>query len=410
MGGGDSPEYATLVQNLLTEHRFTMNTQAPFIPETFRTPGYPLFMVIAMLIYKSYFTVTFLQIIIVWLSSVIIFEIGKRLFNPIVGFIAALCFMLDPTVILYTMVILTDIPFVLLILLTIYTLFFQGDSFDKSHIKDRSLYGRALFAGVILGVAVLFRPVAMYLPPILIFFYWFHLRHGQEVSNRVHWRRFLLASVCLIIGTTVVVFPWVARNKIEVGIWGISSITAYNLHDFNIPGFLEWKGMSSSQAEGFMTKKTGVDEVGAFLLSNSSRITKVAEGVILSNPIDYLEYHFAESTPFITSSGLSIIDKFNTYGFEKTLYSGTIPPGLFLAESVVWVCILAFACLAWFVFRRDYRVSLCMALTLYFWAITGPVAFARYRLPAEPFLLLLGVGGVGWLYSKYKNRKRSKTV
>ena len=149
-------------------------------------------------------------------------------------------------------------------------------------------------------------------------------------------------------------------------------------------------------------------ELFSFRIPRTSR--QLLKKSVLSDPIGYLEYHFAESTPFITSSGLSIIDKFNTYGFEKTLYPGAIPQAFIFAESAVWVGILLLACLAWFVFRKDYRISLCMIIVLYFWAITGPVAFARYRLPAEPFLLISAVGGAGWLYSQYKNRKRFKAM
>ena len=107
MGGGDSPEYATLAQDLLNkEHLFTMNIPGSIHAGDIPNYRLPLFMAIAMLIYKSYFTVSAFFADHYGLAFfVIIFEIGEKLFTPLVGFIAALCFMLDPTVIFCTMVI-----------------------------------------------------------------------------------------------------------------------------------------------------------------------------------------------------------------------------------------------------------------------------------------------------------------
>lgn len=400
----DSVEYVTLAENILSNQHFSMDAQAPSTPDTFRTPGYPFFLAIVLAVFKSYFAAIFLQIVMVWLSAVIIYKMGKEIFSSRVGFAAALGFMLDPTVIYHTMVILSDTAFVFLFLLTIYLLFFKGNPSSGMSTERKHLYRRALFGGIILGAAVLVRPVALYLLPVLLFFHWLYIEHIRKASGQRRWQDLILVCVCLTIGMSVVVFPWMLRNRIETGSLGISSITAYNLYEFNIPGFLEWKGVPN--ASTVMEAKSGVSEPGARLLQNSARITKVTEEAVFADPISYAEYHVLGSIPFITSSGLSVIDQANAFGFEHALFPGAIPPGLFIAESTIWVVIFLLACLAWLIFRRDWRISLFMAVILYFWFVTGPVAYARYRIPAEPFLLILAVGTASWIFASFKNLRQ----
>jgi hypothetical protein len=200
------------------------------------------------------------------------------------------------------------------------------------------------------------------------------------------------------------VFPWVIRNKAEVGAWGISSVTAYNLYHYNVPGFLESKDMSDTQAVSFVAERAGVSDQNTRSLSYSSHLMHGMEQIILSDPWGYIKYHWEAGTAFIASSGINIFDATNLGAYDHMLYSGRIPKIVFAAECAFWVIVLGLACMSWLFFRKEGRVLLFLVMIFYFWLMTGPVAYARYRLPAEPFLLILAVGGLEYVYGWCKNK------
>src|SRR5262249_59593614 len=71
--------------------------------------------------------------------------------------------------------------------------------------------GRAFASGAVLGAAILCRPIAVALPLVVL-----ATRNAQVI-------RFVL------LGSLVVVAPWVARNAISAGFFGVSSVGSVNL-------------------------------------------------------------------------------------------------------------------------------------------------------------------------------------
>lgn len=98
----DPTGYAVLAQNLLTYKAFTGVAPPPFIPDVTRAPGYPFFLASILLVARTPLAVSLVQIVLVALTSVLIFRLGKRLFSHGVGLITALLYILDPAAMLFS--------------------------------------------------------------------------------------------------------------------------------------------------------------------------------------------------------------------------------------------------------------------------------------------------------------------
>src|ERR1700733_14926706 len=150
----DSHEYADLAQSIIHTGTFFQNGMS----ETFRAPGYPFFVAIFSFI-GGYFLVTFIQILLVFLSSLLIRDIGITFCNKKVGELAAFIFLLSPVVLVLSLLVLTAILFLFLFLLGFYL---------AISLKKERLLGTVIPASVIFGVAMYVRPIGVFALPVFI--------------------------------------------------------------------------------------------------------------------------------------------------------------------------------------------------------------------------------------------------
>src|SRR3989344_1575846 len=103
----DSEEYRGLIESVLDGEGLSEDGKV----STLRTPGYMFFAATIKMVGKSYFVVTLIQIILVFLSAILIRRLGLFFVNNKVGEIAAFVFLLNPVTLVLALVILTDILF-----------------------------------------------------------------------------------------------------------------------------------------------------------------------------------------------------------------------------------------------------------------------------------------------------------
>ena len=121
--GGDFLEYATLAENMRLHGTFS---QTPGEPETFRTPGYPVFIAFISLLCRNWlFAVTLAQIGCVIGIVLLTFFIGRAVADASAGFIAAALVATSPTLLFFSLVLLSESLFILLLLATLSLLFFN---------------------------------------------------------------------------------------------------------------------------------------------------------------------------------------------------------------------------------------------------------------------------------------------
>ncbi|MFC1525139.1 ArnT family glycosyltransferase, partial [Planctomycetota bacterium] len=141
----DSYQYDTVAQNIISGNGFMVSENL----RAGRPPAYPLFLSISYLLFgKSLFVIRFIQALLSTLSCLVVYLIGKKVFDQRTGLIAAVITAIYPFFIFFSGLILTETIFILLLLVFIYLLI---------NLEQRGNIWLAVLAGVINGVAILTR-------------------------------------------------------------------------------------------------------------------------------------------------------------------------------------------------------------------------------------------------------------
>jgi len=270
----ESVSYTRVAHNIEQMGEFT--TLGKGYPSAFRTPMYPVMLAINYMLFgDSHTVIILLQIIFSVLTALCVFLIARLVVLERIALIAGCgySFLLSPLI--FTYIIGTETTFSFLLVL--FVLFCV-----KLIIEPKRLQW-GLLAGVTLGLAVLTRPIAVYLisVPVII----------------LAWRywpvyKFVFSKSILIIGCYVLVLsPWLIRNHIALGYPGLSTITGSNLW-FYYYGSLEAFRTGSERNEiitelmsNDMCEGCGVYVESSF--ENSKELTRKGLAELIQDPFRF---------------------------------------------------------------------------------------------------------------------------
>ena len=405
----DSDSNLLFAQNMLYHHVFSESTSTPFLPSSINTPGYPFFLVLTGLMTHWIGFTIILQIILVTIATVLLYRMLANIFSERVAFWGALVFAIEPWNAFATSFPLTEATFLFCLISAFYLL-------QRALVEER----RALFfaSGLLFGLAALVRPIAEYLPLLLVLFLFIFYRRFSLTLRQVG-----SAVVLLLVGGFLVLTPWMARNYAEFHTFSLATKGPYTVYFYDVLSLVAYRDhISNEQANdslytiakrdnpGVMTQADLMNPIYARYLDTQS--LKEIE----ATPTLYAKLYLTSIATFFFSDGYRLILK----------YVGVLDPNLpnvtflivggkfsllfqylrndplaalsFFAGSILWACttILSFAALplAWLRekdSRRRAWVYLFVALLAYFALLTGLAAQARYRVVVTPFLFALAV-------------------
>ena len=172
-----------------------------------RTPGYPAFLALFYSVFsvEPWIPILF-QCFLGGIMVLVVAGLGSILCNRNTGLMAGLLFAIEPHAIYLSNTLLTDVVF---------TLSFLGACLLLLYGVHRRRWYFFLFAGFLLGYAILVRPVGQFLlVPFLL------------VVAIALWRAdrklMFTGSVLLCVATALVVGPWLVRNKMTYDHYGLS--------------------------------------------------------------------------------------------------------------------------------------------------------------------------------------------
>jgi 4-amino-4-deoxy-L-arabinose transferase-like glycosyltransferase len=419
---GDGGGYETIARNVIEGNGFSMDVAPPYTPDMLRTPGYPLF-IIGVYLAAGYRPeiVTFVQNVLNLITLYVAFRLAVHLFDARAAWIALALMAVEIGAVILANVTLTESLFMVFLLPATYCLFKGLDS------PYRLTW--LIAAGVLLGLATLVRPVALYLILLVLPFVWWAMRRP--------WRETAARAVTLLVAFLLVLAPWSYRNLRVFGSPNISLAQTVTItyHAKYLRASMYHTPLSEQEPyfEKEVLRELGGRAVSPVEMNNL--IEAKARAEIMQHPVEYVTL-YAESialmlvlpntnflsnilgildhptgliadmrTRSLTESSQALMD------FTARFLAGSPDQALFfaalIAEVLVTFLTYALAIVGTIVgLRRQHKMTVVLLLVIigYFFVVTGPIGTGRYRLPAMPYLMMLA--GYGFVQIEAWRRAR----
>lgn len=230
----DAVSYDTAARNMLAGRGFSICDQFPYLPDSFRTPLYPAVLAgLYALVGARPWLMIPVQCLLSLLTLWLFVQATVLLFDEAVARVGAYMWALSPLLLTCVHSLITETLFL--------TFFVAGWLCWLLFVRQgrwRTLAG----AGVLLGVAILARPAAQYVPLVL-----------APLSAWAAWRRWhargtaLAVAGVLLVTSGAIVAPWLARNYRVFGVWKLS--TADGCHYFTQSAVLTLRAQFGQPAD-----------------------------------------------------------------------------------------------------------------------------------------------------------------
>lgn len=403
----DSPAFELPAQGLVEYGVIGLPRLDGTPPEPFteRAPAYILFLAAMRLIAgPSALAVVLVQILIDAATVIAIARLAERV-RPRLGPVAGVAAALAPNLVIQSVQVLSDSPFLLP-----FTLFLTA---SLGAVEQRS-WRQAALAGLWLGIATLIRPMPWILIAVM------PLLLALAVPG---WRRRAGLAAAMIGTALLVVTPWLARNAVVAGHWQLASQTGTHALYWVVPLTREYgAGIPTEQTKMLMRDRLherlaaeGRSELPADPFQASAMMNTVASQAMWESGIgvmarawmagmavNLLSPAIVAAPPvqrlarpsFYETPGGNIFEKLGNYvaATGKTPYFWAMAAGLLgtaLARLLQVVGVIAALRRGW----RPVAIIMLGVVSVYILVITGPITGVKYRLPLEPILILLLADG-----------------
>lgn len=430
IGNGDSVHYVGLADGLRL-HGTYVDAQ------TFDTAriwpwGYPSVLALSKSVTDSYVPVIGLQILLALIAVALVYRMARAFVPHAYALAAAFFFGLEPMTLVMNTLIYADGLFSSLLAITVYLAFFQ------TRLRSLPLWA---IIGLLLATLALIKPVALYLIPLAPIAYLFHTWRSTR------WQEKCGAIAVFVCCAALLVVPWMMRFERVYGVFTVSQSGPYNVFENFARPFIVWRelGASDEPMPALLVPRR-IDHPHFKIVENrlQTRVSElavdgdpwkhygtVAKEVIFEDPLRYAYFHAINMIPFFLGSSVNTYQSYESQIGNNTNFFAPALPALFAAvKSIVrsplqslpvvlavlplvieiffWLLVTGLSLFA--VARlRTFHALLFAALIGYFAVLTGPMAVARYRLPIEPFLFILGFAGlyavVTWLRSRPRHQR-----
>jgi tetratricopeptide (TPR) repeat protein len=353
----------------------------------------PLYAYFLAFIYKyitTYlFTVRLIQIVIGSLSCVLIFSIAKVIFKSnlpalATGFAAAAY---GPFILYDGIIMKTFLAVFFVLLMTMFLL--------KS---ERPSFGFPFLAGLFLSLAALIRENIILLIPVIPL--WFLSLKEEPVGSR------LLKGAFFLVGVFLIILPVTVRNFYVGGEFVLITSGGGEVFylgnnpnadgTYKIPAFITPTPIS--EHEDFRTKAREL--TGKNLTRGESSRYWFHRGIsyIIENPLDYAKLELKK---------LLLFWNFYEYPDNQNYYLHRTHSRVLGAPVVNFSAIAPLSMLGLFLSLSHFRkfAVLYFVFLAYLASFLMFFNYARFRLPAVPFLIIFGVYSIWWIAEKIKKRR-----
>lgn len=408
---GDAESYIQTAKNFIEKGVWSANPGDNPRPDNVRTPVYPLFLMFFLgfgipLVYAA-----IIQDILMAISAVLIYVLGRRLFSEKVAFFAGLVFALEPYLAstFVSRAIMTEVFAVFLLILSFLNL--------ALYIKEKN--NKNLIAGsVFLALSALTKP------QFFLFFIFIFIAVILAGKMRLKPLFFACAVFLLLIS------PWLFYNFFILKTIQFSSVPGLSLYvaaDF----FQQWENKDDYlKVYEYPIEKAkrmlGVSAEELFEPENAKKLSNIGKEIIVARPFSFAYYQiihiprlFWHETTIETIAqdfnisqnakqgemDINVIKNVLHGRFNDAFKNLSNHPiwivSLFLKIAVLLLGLLALLnfFLRWILGKEISRVSLFLLLIIVLYAVMmSPFGQQRYRVPIEPFILILAFDSIGLIF------------
>ena len=346
-----------------------------------RPPGYPAILATLRMIDNTYAGVSLMQVGFGLGALALTYALASRTSGTRAATLATWWLALSPIHIIDSSVLLTEVPFSVFLLISILLL---------APIVDRDSLQRWRWpaSGLALGIATLIRPIAFYLPLLIL------LVMGLSKLRR----RLLIPALLFLIAFALPVGGWLARNYKVTGVATISTIQGINLAYYRAAGAIAAQDQISVDEAQERMLDLVVSEGGPGL--NPAQRARVEARVglreILRHPRGYVQTAVRGTAYTLAGPARSrFVERLRGTGVEFMIPALVVASG---ASAILLSIASTIGAIAW-LRAREWRRLLLIGLPLAYLLViaAGHEAWARFRVPLEPMMTILAAVGV--LYS-----------
>lgn len=337
------------------------------------TPFFPIFLKISGNRSVGLFIYSLLSILILVLT----YKICLKLFTKKVAIISIFILSIEPSFYASSLNLAPELLFAFTMVLVIYLII------CKPH---KQIYFNYTISFFIIGLSVLIRPIALVLIiAILLFWIVSYIRNKDNLK---------------IVYALITILPsllWSFRNYIIHGFFNVSSISAHNLLWYEgVPALAESTGITFEEAgaiesnlrDQYLGRNDGV-------LERYDYDRKRGVELVLDHPVGMVIAHLKGAAKLafgVYKSKYEIIIN-NVYTIENQIYYKFVYACLGIIILSIWLLFFYGLKPA---FRQNYMASNLMLFMIILILIpaSGQVAYARFRAPISPLLLVFAGYGL----------------
>ncbi len=365
----------------------------------FRAPLYPYFLAFVYKIFgHNHFPARLIQLLLGSLSCVLVYLLGRKIFDKRTAVIAAFLASLNGVLIYFEGELLIPVLLVFLDLLLILALF---------RAKEKPSYMRWFVCGLILGLSALARPNILLVGAV--FFLWIIFRFRGKAGGR---SRSVLYALIFAGAAALVISPVTLRNYVKG-------------HDLVL---IAWQGGmnfyigNNPESDGSSATLPGARTTWWGSYGDAKRIAEKTTGRSLK-PSELSRFWYVEGLKFVVKEPLGFLKlmlrKFvlfwngNELSNNRDLY--------FFTRSVSVLKLLLWRFVIYFPFgliaplglvgiilsHREKKEVVILEIFLFVYMLSVILFFvcARYRVPIIPVLILFSAYAINWMVKKVRQRR-----
>ncbi|MBI3300122.1 MAG: glycosyltransferase family 39 protein [Elusimicrobia bacterium] len=378
----DGVGYLALAGNMLDHGVFSTGPE-PFVPNTFRTPGYPLFLAPFVALFDApVLPAALAQCLIGAATAVLLWRWLEPRWGRLAAAVGALAVALDLVTIFHTPMLLSETVFVFLVVAAFVR---TWDQIERPGLKGAAL------CGLLWGVGALVRPLSFHLPVALVWV----------------WRRDRKAAACFLLAAYLLPGAWMARNFRATGVSAFSGVGGVAMLSYMAAGIESLRlGGTVKERDLELQAVADAEHPGGYAsdAERSQVYGRVGARVIGAHPFLLVRYCSWGLLKTLAGTGLEMLPqwagrpegidaeyrvKASGRGTVALLrrYPWLIPLQLGYMAALAALYLLCAAGLLRFWRERRRAEAAFLGLILgYFLAFSSSQGYYRYRIPCVPLL------------------------